>query len=63
LRRNSILGIAYFWRRICFGEIPNFGKEDLILEKSNRWKERNMQKKKEKQHARGKAMWRVGRKA
>jgi hypothetical protein len=23
---------AYFWRKICFGERPNFGKEDLILE-------------------------------
>jgi hypothetical protein len=23
---------AYFWRRICFGERPIFGKEDLILE-------------------------------
>jgi hypothetical protein len=48
---GSILGKTYFWK----GR-PNFGAR-------NRWQESNMQKKKEKQHARGKATWHAGRQA
>jgi hypothetical protein len=56
-------------RKPIFGENIYFEK-DLFLERKtscwsvhNRWKQRNMHKKKEKQHAGGKTTWHAGRQA
>jgi hypothetical protein len=58
---------VYFGRKPIFGQKIYFGKDLFFKRKTEFWRARNrlqesiMQKMKENQYARGKAMWRAGR--